>query len=104
MAYRFRTLETVRYGHFKEYYENWEKMAKVASDRSWGQPRVIAPVAGNNNEVVYEWDFASLEEMATTQHSWQTDKEMMDLYRIAGGLVIEGSSRSELYEDIYAIA
>ena len=60
MAYRFRLISEVKYGHFGEFLKTWKKLDSIMRDRGWAGSRVLVPTVGPNNQVIAEFEYPDL--------------------------------------------
>src|SRR3954463_1911058 len=95
---RMRAIEVVKYGSFREYYALAEKMIEHTKKQGWAIPKLLTPVAGRNNEVIWEIEYDSIADIEPAMQKMYADREYMDMIRGQASLVIEGTSTSELLE------
>jgi len=100
MAYRYRQIATVKYGHFGEYLKIVKQLGEVGRARGWAAARVYTPVAGVGNEIVTEWDYPDLAAFQKEGEAFLGDGEAFPLFRSSAQHLVEGSVRSELFEDV----
>lgn len=102
--YRVRQTVLVKYGKFRDYFDLIEKIDAVCRDRDWAEPKYWVPLAGQDNEITVERQYASLEEWTRENETWHKDEEVMNLVRKASDLVEPGTSRSFIEEEAFQIA
>lgn len=100
MAYRFRLIAEVKYGRFGDFMKNWKKLDSIARERGWATSRVLVPTAGPNNEVVAEFEYSDLATYERENKAFYSDEEAFEVFRAGSEFVVQGSARSELYEDV----
>jgi hypothetical protein len=100
MAYRLRLIAEVKYGQFGEYLRTWKKLDSIMRDRGWVGSRVLVPTAGPNNEVIAEFEYPDLATYERENKAFYTDEEAFEAFRAGAQFVIQGSARTELYEDV----
>lgn len=100
MAYRFRLTCEVQYGHFGEYARAWKRLEEVMRKRGWVTARVLVPTAGPNNEFVAEFEYPDLATFERENKAFYTDAEAFQAFRAGAEFVVQGTARSELYEDV----
>jgi hypothetical protein len=102
--YRFRAHVQVRYGHFKEYLEVWERMNEVGRSRGWATATFWVPTVGTGNEFIAEIEYPDLATFQRESDAFSSDPEAMTLFRSTAELVIEGTARTELFESAPTLA
>lgn len=100
MGYRFRLIAEVKYGHFGDYLKTWKKLNAVTRDRGWTPARLLVPTAGSNNEIVAEFEYPDLATFERENNAFYADQEAFEAFRAGAEFVVQGSARSELYEDV----
>lgn len=100
MAYRVRLIAEIRYGQFGEYMKTWKKLDSIMRERGWVASRVLVPTAGPNNEVVAEFEYPDLATYERENKAFYADPEVFEAFRAGAEFVIQGSARTELYEDV----
>jgi hypothetical protein len=96
--------DEVIYGHFREYLEIANEMAAYAKGKGWGEPVLMAPTVGTMNEAVTYVDYPSLTAFEKESQELQTDADFMKLVRRQSEHIVQGTSRSELFETITELA
>jgi len=100
MAYRFRLIAEVKYGHFGDYLKTWKKLDGITRDRGLVTARLLVPTAGSNNEIVAEFDYPDLATFERENKQFYADQQAFEAFRAGGEFLVQGSARSELYEDV----
>lgn len=100
MAYRVRQIATIKYGHFGEYLAKVKKLDAIARARGWSPARVLVPTAGTGNEIVIENEYSDLATFQSENDAFYADKEAFETFRSGADLVVEGTFRTELLEDV----
>jgi hypothetical protein len=100
MAYRLRLIAEVKYGQFGEYMKTWKKFDSVMRERGWIGSRVLVPTAGPNNEVVAEFEYPDLATFERENKAFYADEEAFEAFRAGAEFIVQGSARTELYEDL----
>jgi len=71
----------------------------LPKERLAGTKRLGAD-AGNRNEAIVETDYVDLASFQKTYQALQADAEAMKVYRGMAGIIVQGSSRSEMIERV----
>ena len=100
MGYRMRQNAEIKYGHFGDYMKTVGKLQAIMRDRGWVDTRVLVPTAGPNNEIVMEFEYPDLATFERENKAFYEDEEAFDAFRSGAEYVVEGSARTELYEDL----
>lgn len=100
MAYRLRMISTVKYGQFGSYIKTVKQLVQINDARGWAPIRVLVPTVGTNNEVVLEMEYPDLATLQSENEAFYADGEAFEAFRAGADFIIEGSSRSELLEDM----
>lgn len=100
MGYRFRLIAEVKYGHFGDYLKSWKRLDAVTRGRGWTPARLLVPTAGSNNEIVAEFEYPDLATFERENNAFYADQEAFEAFRAGAEFVVQGSARSELYEDV----
>ena len=98
--YRHRSYAQVLYGHFNDYLKATAELNAIARKRGWPESTVWSPVIGVGNDVVLEEEYADLASFATVAEAFQSDAEAMKIFRSTASLVVQGSVRDELFEEM----
>jgi hypothetical protein len=98
--YRRRQYAQVVYGHFNDFLKATHELNAIARKRGWPESSIWGPVVGTGNDVVLEQEFADLNSFAKAADAFQSDAEAMKIWRSTANLVIQGSVRDELWEDV----
>lgn len=102
MGYRVRMVAEVRYGEFGAYLGTVRELAAVAEKRGWAPMRVLVPTVGRNNEIVIESDYPDLATYQRENEAFYADEEAFAAFRSGAPYIVQGTSRTELYEDMPA--
>jgi hypothetical protein len=100
MAYRLRMISTVKYGQFGAYFGTLKRLVQINDARGWVPIRVLVPTVGTNNEVVFEMEYPDLATLQRENEAFYADSEAFEAFRAGAEFIIDGSSRSELLEDV----
>ena len=100
MAYRVRLISEVKYGHFGEFMKTWKKLDSIMRDRGWVASRVLVPTAGPNNQVIAEFEYPDLATYERENKAFYADKAAFEAFRAGAEFIVEGTARTELYEDV----
>ena len=100
MAYRFRIVSEIKYGRFGDYMATWRKLDSIMRERGWIAGRVLVPTAGPNNEVVAEFEYPDLATFERENKAFYTDEAAFAAFRAGAEFVVQGTLRTELYEDV----
>lgn len=98
--YRYREIVQVVYGHYNEFIKAWQDLAAIGKKRGWPEPTVWAPTVGVGNEAIVETDYRDLASFQKAYEAFQSDTEAMKVYRGLAGIIVQGSSRSEIIERV----
>lgn len=98
--YRSRSYAQVLYGKFNEYLESLNQLNAIARKRGWPESSTWIPVVGTANEVVTEEEYADLATFAKVSDAFSADPEAMRIFRASAGLIVQGSARNELFEEV----
>jgi hypothetical protein len=99
VGYRLRLISEVKYGRFGEFMNTWKKLDSVMRERGWVTARVLVPTAGPNNEVVAEFEYPDLASLERENKAFYADAEAFEAFRAGAEYVVQGTARTELYED-----
>jgi hypothetical protein len=102
--YRLVLREQVIYGHFKEYLGIVNEMKAYEESKGWASSTFMSPVVGTGNEVVFEFDYESLDAFEKEGKAVMMDPEFMKLVRRASEHIVQGMTRSELLETVTDVA
>jgi hypothetical protein len=98
--YRHRAYAQVIYGHFNEFLKATEELNAIARKKGWPESTIWTPVVGTGNEAVLETDYPDLATFEKINRAFQSDSESMKIYRGTAGLVVQGSARDEIFEQV----
>jgi hypothetical protein len=100
MSYRFRLVSEIKYGYFGDYMATWKQFDAIMRERGLRTARVLVPTAGPNNEVVAEFEYPDLATFERENKAFYSDEAAFSAFRAGSEFVVQGTSRSELYEDV----
>ena len=100
MAYRFRLIAEVKYGHFGDYLKTWKKLDAITRDRGRAAARLLVPTAGSNNQIIAEFEYPDLATFERENKECYADEEAFQAFRAGAEFLVQGTARSELYEDV----
>jgi hypothetical protein len=100
MAYRYRQIVTIKYGHFGEYLSTVKRIESIAKAKGWAPVRVLVPTAGLSNEVVLENEYPDLATFQSEGEAFYADADAFQAFRDGAEFIVEGSARTELLEDV----
>jgi hypothetical protein len=100
LMYRHRAYQQVVYGHFNDFLKASEELNAIARKRGWPVSSIWTPVVGTGNEVVLEEEYADLASFQKVGDAFQSDAEAMKIFRSTSNLVVQGSVRNELLEEV----
>jgi len=100
MAYRFRLISEIRYGQFGEYATTWKRLDSIMRRRGWVTARLMVPTAGPNNQVVAEFEYPDLATFERENRAFYADEDAFGAFRAGAEFVVQGTARTELYEDV----
>jgi hypothetical protein len=98
--YRERQYGQVFYGRFNDFLKLWEELNAIARKRHWPEWTIWVPTVGASNDVIVEREFPDLASYAKASDAFQSDPETMKVYRSGSSLVVQGSVRNELLEEV----
>jgi hypothetical protein len=99
-----RNICTVKYGSFREFVHATEELMEICRQRGWAPGNLLTPMAGVNNQVVWQVEYPDLPTMQQENEAAQTDPEFMKIFRSAGELLYPESARTEILETAPHIA
>ena len=97
---RSRSYAQVVYGHFNEYLDATLELNAISRKRGWPESSIWTHVVGTGNEVVLEEEYADLAAFQKMTDAFQSDAEAMKIFRSTSKLVVQGSVRNELLEEV----
>lgn len=100
MAYRLRLIQEIRYGHFGDFMKTWATLDSIMRQRGWVTSRVLVPTAGPSNEFVAEFEYSDLAAYERENRAFYSDPEAFEAFRAGAEFVVQGTARTELYEDL----
>jgi hypothetical protein len=98
--YRHRSYAQVLYGHFNDFLKATHELNAIARKRGWPESSIWTHVIGTGNDVVLEEEYADLASFAEVGEAFQSDPEAMKIFRSTAGLIVQGSMRDELFEEV----
>ena len=98
--YRHRAYQQILYGHFNEFLKAMEDLNAVARKKGWPESTVWTPVVGTGNDAVFETEYADLASFERIGRVFQADAEAMKIYRGTASIVVQGSVRDEIFEQV----
>ena len=98
--YRHRAYAQVVYGHFNDFLKATNELNAIARKRGWPESSIWSAVVGTGNEVVLEQEYADLNSFSKESDAFSADAEAMKIWRSMASLVVQGSVRDELWEDV----
>lgn len=100
MAYRYRLVSEVKYGHFGDYVRTWKRLDDVFQRRGWVRAQVLVPTAGPNNQFVAEFEYPDLATFERENRAFYSDAEAFAAFQAGAEWLVQGTARTELYEDV----
>ena len=100
MAYRLRLIAEIEYGQFTDFMKSQRKLERIMRERGWAPTRTLVPVAGPNNEVILEIEYPDLATFERENGAFYADEEAFAAFRAGAKYVVQGTARTELYEDV----
>ncbi len=100
MAYRWRLVQEIRYGHFGDFMRAWAKLDVIMHERGWVTARVLVPTVGPNNQFVAEFEYPDLASYERENKAFYGDREAFGAFHAGAEYVVQGTARTELYEDL----
>jgi hypothetical protein len=101
---RARFTVEVRYGKFAEYLKASEKMNEIARDRGWAEATFWVAAVGKANELIAEVDYPDMATFESEGAASAADAEWMQVIRSTVDLVVQGTARSELFQEAPQLA
>ena len=102
--YRSRLYQVVKYGKFREFKELFDQVNSLCETKGMTKSQGWVPVVGENNAFVIETDYADLAAWERENTQFYSDGEVMNLWRQAAALVIEGTGHDELLTEPPSLA
>lgn len=99
MAYKFRLIAEVKYGHFGDYLKTWKKLDAITRDRGRVAARLLIHTVGSGNELIAEYEYPDLATFERENNAFFADEDAFGAWRAGAEFVVQGTVRSELYED-----
>ena len=99
MAYRYRWSCQILYGSYTNFMEIQQRKVEVAQARGWRDAKFWVATAGNLNDFAIERDYETLDELASELYRRENDFEFMKLMRESYKCVVQGSVRTELFQE-----
>jgi hypothetical protein len=100
VAYKFRLIAEVKYGRIGDYMKTWKNLDAITRERGWVTARLLVRTAGPINEIVSEYEYPDLATFERENNAFFADKEAFEAFRAGAEFVVQGTVRTELYEDI----
>ncbi len=97
---RYRWSCQILYGKYTEFMELQRQKDEVAHARGWHRARYWVATAGSVNDFFLEREYESLADFANELQARDEDYEFMRLMRGSYPLVVQGSIRVELFEEV----
>ena len=98
--YRHRSYQQVLYGHFNEFFKAVQELNAIARKRGWPESSCWSPVVGTGNEAILEEEYSDLASFAKVGEAFQSDAEAMKIFRGMASVIVQGSNRDELLEEM----
>ena len=98
--YRHRSYAQVLYGHYNDFLKANQELNAIARKRGWPESTIWSPVIGTGNDVVLEEEYADLATFAEVGRAFQSDPEAMKIFRSSARLIVQGTMRDELFEEV----
>jgi hypothetical protein len=80
--------------------KRWARLDSIMRERGWVTARVLVPTAGPNNEFVAEFEYPDLATFERENKAFHGDQEVSGAFRAGAQFVVQGTARTELYEDV----
>jgi hypothetical protein len=103
-VYRSLIYQEVTYGHFREFMELAESFRTLARERGWAEGTLWSPTVGQSNVAIWETDYPDLASFQRENEALYGDREAMDLVRQFSKHTVQGSVRTELWEEAPTVA
>ncbi len=97
---RYRLSCQILYGRYTEFMDLQQQKEQVAGTRRWHGARYWVATAGNVNDFFLEREYASLADLANELQAREGDYEFTRLMRASYALVVQGSIRVDLFEEL----
>jgi hypothetical protein len=101
---RARVIQTIKYGSFREALDTLTELNRVCGEKGLRPMTFWSPVAGVNNELIIEAEYASLADFERDIAAFYADPDVMKVWRSSAQYVAEGSARSELIQSAPSLA
>lgn len=101
---RERVIQVIVYGRMREALEALTELDQVCRAKGIPAITVWVPVAGTNNELIFETEYESLADFEHQQAAFYSDPDTMKIWRKAVEFIVEGSGRSELLQTAPSLA
>ena len=96
--YRVLQRQEVVYGHYKEAVELIDEINGLLRSRRMAEFRAWSPTFGKVNELILESEYPDLATYERESEAFESDPEIMKVWRSGAPLIVQGSGTSELLE------
>jgi hypothetical protein len=100
--YRHRLYQQIVYGHFNDFIKAAQELNAIARKKGWPEAVIWTPVVGTSNDVVLETEYPDLATFQKVSRAFQEDSESMKVFRGTANIVVQGSGRDEIFEQVTA--
>jgi hypothetical protein len=97
---RYRWSCQIIYGKRTEFLEIQRRKSEVAGQRGWAQATFWEAAAGFLNDFFLEREYGDLEQLARELEAREADIDFMRLMRASYQLVVQGSIRVEIFQQV----
>ena len=97
---RYRWSCQVTYGALTGFLDLQQQKVRLAEHRGWVKPRFWMASIGTLNDFFLEREYGGLPELAAELAARERDSEFTRLMRASYSLVVQGSIRTELFEEL----
>src|SRR5207244_10222091 len=96
--YRLQQRQEVLYGHYKEFVDLVVEINALLRDRGLAPFKAWTPTVGRGNDIVLESEYPDLAAFERESESFNSDPELMKVWRRGAELIVQGSVVSEMLE------
>ncbi|MGH2694438.1 MAG: NIPSNAP family protein [Actinomycetota bacterium] len=94
----------IRYGYYREVFDSLQEVNDLCKQRGLKPMRFWLPIAGPDNRIVGEIEYADLAEYDREQEAFLQDADIMKAVRKGSEYVVQGTSHTEVLMSATQIA
>ena len=101
---RSRWINMVKYGYFREAVDTVEELNRLLREKGLREVSCWTPVGGISNQIIMEFEYQTLADYEREGNAFETDADIMKVWRGSAEYFIDGSGREELIVTAPALA